>query len=81
MVREGWKHSEGVQRGSSICHKCQNMHPEPGVAHQWSKNEGRVTSSTLQQTVIGSSGIGQTTVFGCAQLSQVRKQFEIEQKW
>ena len=32
------KHSESVQRGSSIGHECQNMHPEPGVAHQrWDK--------------------------------------------
>src|SRR5882762_3846191 len=34
MVREGWKHSESVRRGSSIGHKCRNMRPEPGVAHQ-----------------------------------------------
>jgi hypothetical protein len=34
MVREGWKCSESVGRGSSIGHKCWNMHPEPGVAHQ-----------------------------------------------
>src|SRR5882762_3521767 len=36
MVREGWKHSESVQRGSFIGHKCQNMCPEPGVAHHHS---------------------------------------------
>jgi len=28
------KHSESVQRGSSIGHECRNMRPEPGVAHQ-----------------------------------------------
>jgi len=33
MVREGQKRSESVHRGSSICHKCRNMHLEPGVAH------------------------------------------------
>jgi len=33
MVREGWKCSESVWRGSSICHEYWNMHPEPGVAH------------------------------------------------
>ena len=27
------KHLESVRRGSSIGHECQNMHPEPGVAH------------------------------------------------
>jgi hypothetical protein len=34
MVREGRKCSESVRRSSSIGHKCQNMCPEPGVAHQ-----------------------------------------------
>ena len=34
MVREGRKCSESVRRGSSIGHECQNMRPEPGVAHQ-----------------------------------------------
>ena len=34
MVREGQKCSESVWRGLSIGHKCQNMCPEPGVAHQ-----------------------------------------------
>ena len=33
---EGWKHSESVQRGSFIGHKCWNMRPEPGVAHHHS---------------------------------------------
>src|SRR5882762_2745164 len=34
MVREGRKHSESVRRGSAIGRECQNMRPEPGVAHQ-----------------------------------------------
>src|SRR5882762_6375701 len=33
MVSEGWKHSESVWRGSAIGRECQNMCPEPGVAH------------------------------------------------
>ena len=35
------KCSKSVRRGSSIGHKCRNMRPEPGVAHQRYLLEGQ----------------------------------------
>ena len=47
MVREARKHSESVRRGSAIGHKCWNMRPEPGVAHQ------RLTWKCLKGVALG----------------------------
>jgi len=49
MVREGRKRLESVRRGSSIGHKCRNMRPEPGVAHQrlsmcWSQDRNHLVT-------------------------------------
>jgi len=47
MVREGQKHSESVRRGSAIGRECQNMRPEPGVAHQRMNTGQRFSSSWM----------------------------------
>src|SRR5882762_5980815 len=71
------KHSESVQRGSSIGHECRNMRPEPGVAHHHHQCCCIATTGMGAMMTLSLSPSMARAVFLCARVVNGRRRRQV----